>query len=852
VGLASSTSLRRNGLPQVNPGTIVLLILAAIGAAWAAGLFRPHYEDGRLTLRVLRAGRVLATFDFRNTGLLLVLALLMGWAVAAAVERSGSGWGVPGTDGRLVPALAMTTALGWIFIVAGFSRLAYLIASLAAAILSLLLLTPSPLTSPRVSVAALLKWLQALPDQTTLLLLIGLILMFALTGLWTSWWIFRRRGGLVALLPTGTILAVEIINDVSPALVFLTVVWLATAASVLLRLNFVALKEGWRTRRVPHAADIGWTFGEVGIEAIIAILAIAFLILPPLSSTDISGVLIPGVAHADAFHPFGIGTGNGSQSGSTGSVGYSETVRPGSQLTAKSKTVMMVSGDSPTFYPYWRGIALAGWNGIQWYELPSTQDVPVRQQPLLNAHETLPRDDLPPIQKIQVLHNTFHVLVPPEQMLNTVFSGGEIMSVDNQPTRVRGIMTSVRTPLNGPNPALVNVIGDSTPTASFDTVDKIVFAKRLQAPYTYTVTEAIPNVDVQDLQAAGTDYPAWLAPYTTLYQDGRIADTGRDKEILNLADKIVSSAGATTPYDKAKAIEAWFIEKGRFSYTLTPPKAAAGVRPIDNFLFNTQRGFCQDFSTAMNVMLRMLGIPSRQMAGFSAGVLDDKTRQHFVNAIEAHSWVEVFFPGYGWIPFEPTPDGTNAPINRPQTPDQLVAAAPVPSDAGSKITPNESAGAAPTSGGSGGGVFPNIWRPVLIVAVGLLLLLVIAILLAYRWLRVARDPPRIWRRLVFLGDRLKIPRHVGDTPEEFGGRLADSLPPLDEEVRRLATLYTRASFRQGGLTVDELAEARHAWSRVRGSYPRLVAKAWRDALGQGHTIRAEDAASGSRAPSRRR
>jgi len=91
-------------LPQVNPGTIVLLILAAIGAAWAAGLFRPHYEDGRLTLRVLRAGRVLATFDFRNTGLLFVLALLMGWAVAAAVERSGSGWGVPGTEGRLVPA----------------------------------------------------------------------------------------------------------------------------------------------------------------------------------------------------------------------------------------------------------------------------------------------------------------------------------------------------------------------------------------------------------------------------------------------------------------------------------------------------------------------------------------------------------------------------------------------------------------------------------------------------------------------------------------------------------------------------------------------------------------------------
>src|SRR2546428_3213366 len=104
VALTSWRSLRRSGLPQVNPGTIFLLLLAAIGAAWAAGLIRPHYEDGRLTLGVLRAGRVLATFDFRDTGLLLLLALTMGWAVAAAV--GGPPWG-PSPDGRPGPAPAL-------------------------------------------------------------------------------------------------------------------------------------------------------------------------------------------------------------------------------------------------------------------------------------------------------------------------------------------------------------------------------------------------------------------------------------------------------------------------------------------------------------------------------------------------------------------------------------------------------------------------------------------------------------------------------------------------------------------------------------------------------------------------
>src|SRR6202047_1595659 len=480
----TSTPPGSDRLPQVNPATITLLVVALLGAAWAAGLVRAHYEDGRATLRVTRAGRVVLTLNVRDTWLLLALSLLMGWAVAAAVERSA--W-VPGfdTNGRLVPALALTGVLGWFFICAGLRRFAYAIASVVAALVSLALFTPSPLNSAGLSVPALVKWSLDLPAQTNLLLLMGLILMFAVAGVWTSWWIFRRHNGLVALLPTGTILAVEIINDTSPGLGFFVVVWLAAAASVLLRLNFVALKEGWRSRRLPHAADTGWTFGEVGVEATVGILAIAFLIVPPLSSSDISGALIPGVMHADFAHPFGLGSS--SQSGATGSIGYSETIRPGARLTAKSKTVMLVTGDSSTYYPYWRGIALAGWDGVQWYQLPSTRDVPVRLQPLLAPHATLPRDDLPSGQRIQVLHNTFHVLVPPEQLTNTVFSAGEIISVDNQPTTVRGIMTSVGTPLNSQQPALVNVAGDSTNTATFDTVDKIQFAKRLQAGYSFSV-----------------------------------------------------------------------------------------------------------------------------------------------------------------------------------------------------------------------------------------------------------------------------------------------------------------------------------------------------------------------------
>jgi len=845
-------------LPQVNPATVFLLLLAVLGGAWAAGLLRPHYEGGRLTIRLFRANRVLLTVDFRDTWLLLGFVLLMGWAVAIAVERSA--W-VPDTEGRLVPALAIATGLGWIFAIARASRLAYAAMSGLAVFGSLALLTPSPLTSGG-ALPAIRTWLLALPNRTNTLLLMSLLLMFVATGLWTSWWVFLRRNGLVALLPSGTILAVEIINDTSPGLTLFTLIWLTAAAAVLLRLNFVALKEGWRTRRLPRAADTGWTFGEVGIEATAAILVIAFLLLPPLSSSDISAALIPGTMNPDAIHPFGIGSNN-SKPGSVGSIGYSEVVRPGSQLKAKSQTVMVVTGDTPVFYPYWRGIALAGWDGITWYELPSRAGgVPVRQQPLVVARASVPRDDLPAdSQRIQLLHNSFHVVVPPEQTLGTVFSAGEILSVDNQPTTVRGIMTSVPAP-PGSNVSLVNVAGDSDSTATFDTVDRIRFARRLQPPYNYSVTEAIPNVDIQDLQSAGTDYPAWLAPYTTLYEDGRVAQgysTARDAEVATLAQSIVRSAGATTPYDQAKAIESWFLAKGRFTYTLKPPLARSGERPLDFFLFTSKKGFCQDFSTAMNVMLRTLRIPSRQMSGFGAGVFDEKTHQYTVNSLDAHSWVEVFFPGYGWIPFEPTPDGINTPVNRPATKEALNAPQSANVQPSARIPPGLREPPGASTGFGSSAPFADIWRPILTVGAGLLLLALIAVLLALRWLMAVRDVPRIWRRLLFLGDRLKVPRHLGDTPQEFGGRLAASMPALDTEVRRLATLYTRASFRRGGLSPDELAEARKAWSQIRSSYAGLVARAWRDALRQGRVVSADDvvnaevvAGSESHGPSRPR
>jgi len=241
-------------LPPFSPALLVLLAGLAFAGAWATRLIHLGYDDGRFTIGLFRQARLVVAFNLRDTWLLLGLAIVMGWAVAAAVERAA--W-VPFSEGRLVPAMAIATLIGWALAVSPLSRLGFLLGSGLAVVVPLGLLTPSPLTTGGLTLGSLQRWVTELPAQPGTAVLMGLIALMLTSGVWTSWWVFRRRNGLVALLPTGSILAVEIINDSNALLYFLSVVWVAAAASVLLRLNFVGLKERWRIRRLPRASDTG-------------------------------------------------------------------------------------------------------------------------------------------------------------------------------------------------------------------------------------------------------------------------------------------------------------------------------------------------------------------------------------------------------------------------------------------------------------------------------------------------------------------------------------------------------------------------------------------------------------------
>jgi transglutaminase-like putative cysteine protease len=145
------------------------------------------------------------------------------------------------------------------------------------------------------------------------------------------------------------------------------------------------------------------------------------------------------------------------------------------------------------------------------------------------------------------------------------------------------------------------------------------------------------------LRGAGQDYsPAVLLNYLQLPR--------LDPRIAPLAQQITASENNN--YDKTVAMERYL--RTHFGYTLQLGRSAHRD-PLAYFLFERKQGHCEYFASAMAVMLRTLRIPSRVVNGFRTGEFNDVTSQYLVRASNAHSWVEAYFPGYGWVSFDPTP-----------------------------------------------------------------------------------------------------------------------------------------------------------------------------------------------------
>jgi len=198
----------------------------------------------------------------------------------------------------------------------------------------------------------------------------------------------------------------------------------------------------------------------------------------------------------------------------------------------------------------------------------------------------------------------------------------------------------------------------------------------------YDVSTYSPRPTPAQLMAAGTDYPRALVPsFLSVeipgYSDKRLGFVGAQEALFEpfgetqkslaygaatasqLAGTPYAQAyalaqrlrtGAATPYAYAEKIMNYLAHG--YTYDQNVP---ARKYPIEAFLFTTKRGYCQQFAGAMALLLRMGGVPARAAVGFTSGSYDSATHEYVVDDTDAHSWVEAWFPSYGWVRFDPTP-----------------------------------------------------------------------------------------------------------------------------------------------------------------------------------------------------
>ncbi len=373
----------------------------------------------------------------------------------------------------------------------------------------------------------------------------------------------------------------------------------------------------------------------------------------------------------------------------------------------------------------------------------------------------------------------------------------------------------------------------------------------------YTVRSSLSTATADQLRQAGTAYPAWV---TRLYLQGA---SEVSPPVRDLAAQIVTQAGAQTPYDQAKAIETWL--RTYIQYNESIPGPPSGSDPVEWFLFESREGYCNYYATAMIMMLRTQGIPARMAAGFAQGTWDPERGAYLVRERDAHTWVEVYFPGHGWIEFEPTAD--EAPIDRQDAQEQLPQTilptvtppptlTPAPTATPSPEPGQESGAATPTSeaqapldqsqptptptavpsptpppppdvtrvGGDGG---TNILRSILLI-LGIVALIITGLVVSglfviwyveYRGLGNLNVVQRAYARLAIYGRWLGLTFPESTTPDERRRSMVDALPEGEMSINTITHIYIEN--RYAGLedeAFDNMADV--AWKDARQVFIR--------------------------------
>ncbi len=365
------------------------------------------------------------------------------------------------------------------------------------------------------------------------------------------------------------------------------------------------------------------------------------------------------------------------------------------------------------------------------------------------------------------------------------------------------------------------------------------FAQRQPENHPYAMVSYVSVATDDELRSASANYSAFITDHY-LQLPASLPQRVRDKAEELTADK-------DNAFDKAQAVSD-YLRSETFKYSQeieAPPRDADGV---DFFLFETQTGYSDYFASAMVVLLRAAGVPTRLAAGYAPGELDPESNVRVIRDFDSHGWVQVFFPEYGWIDFEPTPrwpEHKRDFTNSPGSPAALSGSGGTDfvGDPSEFLDPFDDIGDPGLSVIDSGASFgSNLFTSVDWVTVGTRTGIVAGtvalswLLLYWLWnlgLRGLSPVEKAYTRMNRLGAIAGVRRRAYQTPNEYAATLAGPLGEAAPAARRIAQEFAALRYTSHSAEIDEDGddEMDRSWRRIRRV---LIGRAFRRLLPGGN------------------
>ena len=608
--------------------------------------------------------------------------------------------------------------------------------------------------------------------------ILGSALIFTVAA-WAAWAVRRRAQPLFAFLPVGTILLIilYLTNSQTSALVVFIAIALLLSAIVNHRSKLLH----WEAKGIGYAEDINSDlFLTVGV--LVMVLSMAAYLVSSFSWETIidfnrklflkSNTQVENLAESLGIDLRSVDTNPFGNLRNPG-LPRNHLITAGLQPSKETVMTIQVEGLSPipdaagSFsapHFYWRGLTYDQYTGRGW----RTGQTELSLYP---AGEANPGEPAPTGRQVSQ----------------------EVRLVGDLESDEEIILYAAGTPIN---------LDQKRRVARRSSED--IFGVTAKTRH-YSSTSLVNEVQASSLRTAGEAYPQWV-----LERYLKIPDSVPERVRL-LALNLTSAA--LTPYDRALAIESYLRT---FPYTLDVPSPPPGREVSDYFIFDLKRGYCDYFATSMVVLSRSAGLPARLVIGYASGIYNPDKNQYQVSAANAHSWVEIFFPGYGWITFEPT--SGQPVINR-------ATGSSLPQESYPVVPPGLNFNLPDWLNG-------RSWPLFLIGVFFLAGFALFAGFLVDRWRLLNISPPAtvnaLYRRLLRQGRRLPFTILPSQTPYEISSGLADQVgklvqdDPFDKiikpgirEIAHLVELYVHSIYSPAPPGPADQRDAVQAWNRLR-------------------------------------